>query len=511
MTRRKTESYNTGKLPPQETELESAILGQLILGSNIDETTWQTIKPEIFYETRHQKIFNALYELYKNNSPIDELTITAKLRSLGELELIGGIYYITELIESVKSHGNIEYHIRIVYQKFIQREIIRISTLSIRDAYDDTTDSLELLEGLKTELNQIQHGISSSAEKDTIELALELDAELERVTGADLLGLSTGFKSVDKILKGDQDGDVRIIAASTGMGKTALECSEVLNCCFDADKNLLENQIPVVVYNLEMRSVKFSIRLMANLSSIDKDTISFNRFTMQEKQRYEIYKEKFKQAKIFIEDRSELNISQFEASIADLVKKKNIKKAYIDYVQLMKPDPAKKYGTRELELADIGRRIKGCARKHKITIIELLQLNEEVLRAKNCVPNISHIRECKALAHDADNVMFIWRPDYYEHVIGEIGEIDCELFNIKITDFTGVAFLIIAKNREGTLGKIPIKFKGNIMRMYDHPQVLDALQWQKNSMDETVQTAFDIPNNFIIRPPLMGEDNEPPF
>lgn len=486
-----TPNSGLGKLPPQAIDLEEAVLGALML-EPVDDSFWSRFEPQLFYVDKHQRIADTIINLRSANEPIDILTVTAKLRKQGELEMIGGAYYITELTNRVASAANIEYHITIVLQKFIQREIIRISTQAIGSAYDDTTDCLELLDEAKNALGNIQKGIYITSEKDSQELVDELRFEMskERING--LLGISSGFQTVDAILKGDQEGDVRIIAGSTSMGKSALECSEVLNCCFDEKQELLKEQIPVVIFNLEMKSVKFSTRLLANLSSIEKDKISFNKFTPQERVRYEKYLNLFTQSKIFIEDRSELSINQFESSVAALVKKHGIKKVYIDYVQLMKADPNKKYNTRELELADIGRRIKSCAKKHKITIVELLQLNDEVLKAKNCIPNLSHIRECKALAHDADNVIFIWRPEYYDHVIEQLQEIYCPLFEIKITDFKNLAFLIIAKNREGALGKIPIKFKGGIMRMYDHPLVIDAMATMNNNLFNNV-IGEDIP------------------
>lgn len=485
--------YGLGKLQPQAIDLEESILG-VLMSVPVDEIIWSLITPEYFYKYNHQKIMQAILILNSLNEPIDILTVRTQLRKQGELEMIGGAYYLTQLTDGVTGSQNLEHNLRVVHQKFIQREVIRIATDSTQKAYEDTTDSLQLLDELKDNINSIQKGFQISNEKNAKELVIELREALEKEFIEGLLGPGTGLISIDKHYKGDVAGDVRIIAGSTGSGKTAFACSEILNCCFDKDKNLLKEQTPVVIYNLEMKSVKLSTRLLSNLSSIPKDVISLNKFDQYEKIRYKEYLEEFEKSKIFIEDRNDLTINQLETSLPSLVKKHGIKKAYVDYVQLMKPDPTKKYQTREQEIADIGRRIKALARKLNITIVILAQLNDEVLKVRNCMPNKSHIRECKSLGHDADNIMLLWRPEYYESVIENLKEIYCPIYNVTITDFTNVAFIIFDKCREGITGKIPIVFKGGIMRMYDHPIVIDSLNGN----------LFTIPN-------IMDIEKDPPF
>lgn len=470
-----------GKLPPSSIDLEEAVLGAILLEKEAIENI-EFLKPEMFYKDNHQKIFNAIQSLVILKSPVDILTVTAQLRKAGELEMVGGAYYITELTNRVASAANIEFHARIIQQKFIQRELIRIATDVIQSAYEDTTDVLDLLDNHFASVDNLRKGIFTSSEKSAKDLVVELREDQKREKKNGLLGLTTGISGVDMVLKGDCPGDVRIIAAATSMGKSTVLTSEVLNCCFDKDKNLLKEQIPVVIFNLEMASLKSSTRLMADLSSIDKDKISSGKMDDYEKARYEEYLQKFEQSKIFIEDCTELTIDQFEIKIRTLVKKYGIKKAYIDTIQLMKGNQNKKYATRELELSDIGRTNKAIAKKYGITIIELAQLNDDLDAKRNYIPLLKNIRECKALGHDADNVMFVWRPDYYEDVPETLKSVTCSLFGGEtIYDFKNMGFFIVAKNREGTLGKIPFSFQGNISRVSDHLVVRSYLEQKENN------------------------------
>lgn len=479
-----------GKLPPQAVDLEEAVLGALMLEKQNDASVWVMVKPEIFYRDNHQYICKAIIQLRAENAPIDILTVTAKLRALGELELVGGAYYITELTNRVASGENIVYHLKIIYQKFIQRETIRISSESINTAYDDTSDVFDLIAHIRTSISGLLKNIFTNKAKNSKQLANELRQDLLKEKKNGLLGPGTGIRGIDKVLKGDAPGDFRLIEGATSMGKSALACSEVVNCCFETNKDgkiqLKEQQIGVAVFNLEMVSLKYSIRLISNISSIDKDTIALNRFTKQELERYHYYLGLYERAEIFIDDCEDgITINEFEYRVAELVEKHGVYKIVIDTIQLMKPDPSlmKINNTRELQLADISRRIKACAKRHNIVLIGVAQLNDEVRRAKNNKPTLGMIRECKAIEHDADNVIFVWRPFYYDELKDTLKEVNCSYFNVTITDFNNMAFIIVGKNREGDLPVIPVSFKGNLMRISDHPLIIDAINNMGSGID----------------------------
>lgn len=480
-----------GKLPPQATDLEDAVLGALMLETKrTDDVIWGIVHPEIFYKNANQIICNAILILHQEKKPIDILTVVDKLRSLGELEMAGGAYAITELTNRVSSTANLEYHLRIIHQKFIQRETIRISTESIHTAYEDTTDIFELIGHIATSVKGLLKNIFSNKAKNSKELADELRRDLLKEKKDGLLGPGTGIKGLDKVLKGDAPGDFRLIEGATSMGKSALACSEVVNCCFEINQKgqteLKKEQIPVAVFNLEMVSLKYSIRLISNISSIDKDTIALGRFTEQELARYNYYLDMYEQSAIFIDDCEDgITINEFEFRAKELVEKHGVYKIIIDTIQLMKPDPSlmKINNTRELQLADISRRIKATAKRLNIVVIGVAQLNDEVRKAKNNKPTLGMIRECKAIEHDADNVIFVWRPFYYDDLKDSLKEVSCNYFDITITDFNNMAFIIVGKNREGDLPVIPVSFRGNLMRVSDHPAVLDALESQKHKLE----------------------------
>ncbi len=257
-----------GKLPPQAIDLEQAVLGALMLEKDALSSVIDILKPEVFYEDRHQKIFEAIRVLFERTSPVDILTVTAQLRQQGELEIIGGAYYITELTNRVASAANIEYHARIIIQKYIQRELIRISTDTINNAYDDTSDVLDLLDKAEKNLFEIaQNNLRRDSRKmdDLVHEALkDIEALKDKKDG--LTGIASGFTDLDRMTSGWQRSDLVIIAARPAMGKTAFVLSCARNAAVDFNK-------PVVVFSLEMSSVQLVNRLISGETQIEQEKI----------------------------------------------------------------------------------------------------------------------------------------------------------------------------------------------------------------------------------------------
>lgn len=479
-----------GKLPPQAVDLEEIVLGALLL-VKVSASIHTSIKTEFFYDARHQQIHKAITELRFEKSPIDLLTVKAKLKKLGKLEEIGGAYYLTELTNRVASADNIEFHIRIIHEKFLQREIIRIGSESLNKMYDDTSDPFEQMVYILRGISDLKNNIFKRTEKRADQLMFEAIEEMHRPKPKGLLGLSTGLRGVDHITQGDQEGQLIIVAARPAMGKTAEMCSEIINCCFGIDSKTkqietLKEQIPVACFSLEMRAVQLTFRMVSNMSEIDNLKIKKNQLTDQEQVRFEEFADKFSEAPIFIDDTPGLTIDEFETKAAMLVALYGVKKIFIDYLQLMKGERGKKYGNRDAEIGDITRRLKTCANELGITIIVLCQLNREVEKRKWCKPTLADLRESGSIEQDADVVRFLWRPEYYPEVMKELSGADAKirmtLFNIDITEFQGLIICIIAKCREERTGDVPLKFKGSIMRVYDHVLVLDAIEAQANDM-----------------------------
>jgi replicative DNA helicase len=468
-----------GKLPPQAIDLEEAVLGSLML-EKVPQEIFNMVRPEYFYVDKHQRIYHAIVQVRGERSPVDILTVTAKLRKMGELEMIGGAYYITELTNRVASASNIEFHIRIIHEAFLKREIIRIGTQGIQESYEDTTDVFDSLIFLLKELSDLKNNIYKRSEKRADQLIYEAVQEMNRPKPKGLLGLSTGFRGIDHITQGDQESQLIIEAARPGMGKTAKMCSEMLNCCFDpTTQQPLQEQIPVACFSLEMRAVQLTFRMVSNMSEIPNLKIKKNLLTPDEHIRFNDFAERFAAAPIFIDDTPGLTIDEFEIKAAILVALYGVRKIYIDYLQLMKGERGKKYSNRDAEIGDITRRLKTCANELGITIIVACQLNREVEKRKWCMPTLADLRESGSIEQDADIVRFLWRPEYYPEVMKDLtgpeGKIRVELFNFDITNFEGVIFCIIAKCREERTGKVPLKFRGNIMRVADNKTVLDII------------------------------------
>jgi len=256
--RLQTKINSLGKLPPQALDLEEAVLGALMLEKDALSAVIDILSPDVFYTESHQKIFLAIRTLFEKSSPVDILTVVAQLRQQGDLEIIGGAYYITELTNRVASAANIEYHARIISQKYIQRELIKISTEIINNAYEDTSDVFELLDSAEKKLFDIaQNNLRRESRKmdDIIRESIHQLEELRKKTDG-LTGVASGFTALDRITSGWQPSDLVIIAARPAMGKTAF----VLSCARNA---AVQFGKPVVVFSLEMSSVQLVNRLIS--------------------------------------------------------------------------------------------------------------------------------------------------------------------------------------------------------------------------------------------------------
>lgn len=468
------------RLPPQAIDLEIVILGALIL-MPVAAGVWARIKSEFFYKDNHQKIFTALYQLYEERSAIDIKILISKLRKNGELEMIGGAYYLTELTQNVSSSANIDFHIAVIHEKYLSRELIRLAHEMMTSSYEDSSNPLHDIGLIITQVNKLKNGIFKRTERKASELVSELREERKKPK-SNIIGLSTGKKGLDYITEGHQPNQLIIKAGRPGSGKSSDMCSEIVSCCFDEKYELKpkEEQIPVACFSLEMNSTALVNWMLSGISSIDSTRIKKNNLSMYEDTRLAEYEDKISQAEIYIDDTPALTIDEFEAKAAMLVALYGVKKIYIDFLQIMLGSPNKKYGNREAEVSDISRRLKLTAKELNITIIALCQLSRAVESRKLCLPILSDLRESGSIEQDADEVHFIWRPEYYPEVLAELekpgGGIDIALFNLKIEDFKGVMICIVAKCREEQTGKVPLRFKGALKRVSDHPLVLDALK-----------------------------------
>src|SRR5882724_3277577 len=435
-----------GKVPPQAKDLEEAVLGAIMLEKSAFDAVVEILKPECFYVEAHQRIFMSMQSLANKSQPIDILTVAEELRSKEELEIVGGPYYVTKLTNAVVSSAHIEAHARIILQKFIQRELIRISGEIIGDAYEDSTDVFDLLDDAESKLFEITNNHLRKNFDKIDDLLVKTVARIEdmRHKNEDITGVPTGFPTMDKITYGWQPTDLIILAARPAVGKTALALNLARNAALHGSK-----PTPVAVFSLEMSAGQLVQRILAAESEIWLEKIARGKLEEHEmKQLYAKGIQRLAQAPIYIDDTPALNIFELRAKCRRLKNKHNVGLIIIDYLQLMSGTGENRNSNREQEISRISRDLKGLAKELQIPIIALSQLSREVEKRKegNKMPQLSDLRESGAIEQDADMVMFLYRPEYYDITANEFGE------NNK-----GETHVRIAKHRNGSLETIKLK------------------------------------------------------
>ena len=437
-----------GKVPPQAKDLEEAVLGAIMLEKSAFDTVIEILKPECFYVEAHQRIFKAMQSLANKSQPIDILTVAEELRSKDELEMIGGAYYVTKLTNAVVSSSHIEAHSRIVLQKFIQRELIRISGEIIGDAFEDSTDVFDLLDDAESKLFEITNN-HLRKNFDTIDSVLVKTIQrIEdlRHKNEDVTGVPSGFTHLDRVTYGWQNTDLIILAARPAVGKTAFALNLARNAVMHPSK-----PTPVALFSLEMSAGQLVQRILAAESEIWLEKIARGKLEEHEmKQLYARGIQRLAQAPLFIDDTPALNIFELRAKCRRLKNKHNIGMIIIDYLQLMSGTSENRNSNREQEISNISRNLKGLAKELNIPIIALSQLSRAVeqrgAKEGSRVPQLSDLRESGAIEQDADMVMFLYRPEYYDMTTNAEGE------NIK-----GLTEVKIAKHRNGSLETIKLK------------------------------------------------------
>lgn len=437
-------SFVFGKLQPQALPLEESVLGALMIDREALPMVMDILRSDSFYTEAHQCIYKAIVKLFERSHPVDMLTVAEELKKSGELDKTGGAYYLAELTNRVSSAANIEYHARIIAQKHIQRELIRVSTHTIRDAYEDTTDVFDLLDEAEKGLFSItQNNLSRSYESmgTLSSRVLKQIEDLSKRTDG-LTGVPTGFTELDRLTSGWQSSDLIIMAARPGMGKTSLVLAMALNAAKDFAK-------PVALFSLEMANTQLVQRLISMESEISASKLRNGKLEDYEWQQLQSTVERLNTVPIFIDDTPGINIFELRAKCRRLKMQHDIQMVIIDYLQLMTgSSETNKQGNREQEISNISRALKGLAKELHVPVIALSQLSRAVeTRGGTKRPQLSDLRESGAIEQDADIVSFIYRPEYYQILEDENGQ-----------SLKGVAEVIIAKHRNGALDTVRLKF-----------------------------------------------------
>ncbi len=446
-------SYTFGKIPPQAKDLEEAVLGAMMLESNAVAAVIDILKPESFYVNAHQLIFQAILNLFNKSKPVDILTVTEELRQMGKIEDAGGPFAITELTSRIASGANVEHHARIVAQKFIQRELIRISSDIIKDSYEDTTDVFDLLD--KAEQNMfsvVDRNLRRNYERMDNLLSKAIN-ELEHIRNHQdaLTGIPSGFSELDRVTGGWQKPDLIIVAARPGMGKTAFTLALARNAAVDYKK-------AVAVFSLEMSSLQLVNRLISSEAELEGDKLRRGNLEPYEWEQLTHKADKLAEAPIYIDDTPAINIFELRAKCRRLKKQHDVQLFIVDYLQLMAGSPDSRAGNREQEISNISRSLKSIAKELDTPIIAISQLSRAVeTRGGVKRPQLSDLRESGAIEQDADLVIFLYRPEYYGMEADE-----------QNNPTRGVAEIIIAKHRNGALRTVHARFIDKFAKFVDN-------------------------------------------
>jgi len=445
-----------GRIPPQAVDLEEAVLGAIMLEKDAVLSVLDILRPDSFYKDNHKKIFKAIVDLSMAEKAIDILTVTEELRRTKELEEVGGPLYITQLTSKVASAAHLEFHARIVQQKYIQRELIRVSSGIQKLAFDDSIDVDDLLDQAEMDLFEIAEG---NIKRETSKINVLINDAIKQIEEASkredhLSGVPSGYTKLDRITSGWQRSDLAIIAARPSMGKTAFMLSMARNISVDHKR-------PIAIFSLEMSSLQLVNRMIVSETELPSDRIRNGRLEEYEWKQLEFKIKSLVDAPIFIDDTPAISIFELRAKARRLKVQHDVEMIFVDYLQLM-TGPVDHKGNREQEVSAISRALKSIAKELNVPIIALSQLNRSVeLRSGNKRPQLSDLRESGAIEQDADLVLFIHRPEKYDIFEDERGN-----------STLGIAEIIVAKHRNGPIGDVNLRFKDDFAKFVE----LDAIQ-----------------------------------
>ncbi|MDB4297121.1 replicative DNA helicase [Flavobacteriaceae bacterium] len=485
-----------GKIPPQALDMEEAVLGAMMIDKKAIDTIIDILHPDAFYREQHQAIFAAIHTLFQNSEPTDLLTVSNQLKKDGKLNMVGGDFYLITLTQKVSSSAHVEFHARVILQKYIQRQLISISSEIIENSYDETTDVFDLLDMAETKFFEVTQGNLKKSSESSDSLVRQALKKIEEIGGKDgMSGLATGFTKLDALTSGWQPSDLIIIAARPGMGKTAFVISMAKNMAIDFGH-------AVAVFSLEMSSVQLITRMISSETGLSSEKLRRGTLEPHEWEQLNVKVKNLSEAPIFIDDTPSLSIFDLRAKARRLKSQHDIKIVVIDYLQLMTAGGSAN-GNREQEISLISRNLKALAKELNIPVIALSQLSRSVeTRGGSKRPLLSDLRESGAIEQDADIVSFIFRPEYYGMT---------EWDDDDHTPCEGQGEFIVAKHRNGGMDNIRLKFTGHLAKFSDLEEDFGgSLESSMNSFNEisgsiSPADAFDAP----VKPDSPFDDGVP--
>ncbi len=439
-----------GNKPPQALDFEEAVLAALLVEPAILDEAMEELTPSCFYDPKNRMIFEAVVSLVNEHEAPDILSVSQKLKAQGNLEIVGGAPMLVSLSQKIGAAAHVEYYIKVLKQKAIQRDLIKASFDILKSSYDESIGVDYLIDDAQTKIfDAIQNSVRTDVQEigSVIKVAMEDVERMQSQTG--ISGVPSGYRSIDKITMGWQPSDLIILAARPSVGKTAFALNIARNAAVD-------HNMPVAVFSLEMPAIQLAKRLMTSESGLPADKIKGgSKLEPREWEQLEYKLKALSKAPLYIDDTPSLPIMEFRAKVKRLVKSKKVRLVIVDYLQLMQ-GPAELRGMREQEVAAISRTLKSTAKELNVPIIALSQLSRNAVQRTGGMgkPQLSDLRESGAIEQDADMVIFVHRPDYIG--LSENSENGKETTQI-----------IIAKHRNGEIGEIDMLFKSEQIRFVE--------------------------------------------
>ncbi len=488
---------NYAHVQPQAVDLEKVVLGALMVDTDAFSMVSEILKPDTFYEPRHQKIYEAIRNMNMDERPVDIMTLINELTKMGELEKVGGAEYLMDISSGVASAAHIEYHARILAQKYMARQLIHYAGDIETQAFDESVDVDELMQHAEGELFTLSQ---NNMKQDYTQVAPVVKSAVDILQRAasnkgGLTGIPTGYSGMDEMTSGWQASDLVIIAGRPAMGKTSFALSIAKNVAVDYG-------VPVGFFSLEMNNVQLVNRLISNVCEITGHKILNGQLDPSDWEKLDKRIGKLTEAPIYVDDTPGLSVFELRTKARRLVREKGVKLIMIDYLQLMNAN-GMKFGSRQEEVSTISRSLKGLAKELDIPVLALSQLsrnveNREGLDGKR--PQLSDLRESGAIEQDADMVLFVHRPEYYHIYQDEKGN-----------DLHGMAQIIIAKHRKGSTGDVLLNFRGEFTRFQD-PQEAAAAAAISDGGGEIIGSRMNGGDKGPLPPPPpMGPDGPLPF
>ena len=434
-----------GRKLPQNLEAEMSILSACLLMKSAADKVCEEMIPDMFFSDANKKIFEAIYNLHEAKKPIDMTTLTNELEKNNTLALIGGMEYLSEVVDAIVSAANLEYYINIVQEKYLRRRLIEVSTNIITSAYEEDSNTSEVVDNAEKQIFTVTKERKAGDLKSISEVLRSTQERLEYLAqnGSAITGLPTGFTDLDSLTSGLHENELIIIAARPAMGKTAFALNLAVNAALSTPK-------AVAIFNMEMGAEQLAERMIASVGGIDQNKLKTGRLDDKDWQKVNEAMSELGETNLYIEDISGITVGDIRAKCRRLAtSEKGLALVLIDYLQLIQGS-ARYAGNRQQEVSEISRSLKTMALELKVPVIALAQLSRGVELREDKRPIMSDLRESGSIEQDADIVAFLYRDDYYNPDTRDLSS------NTSITE------LIIGKHRSGSTGTIELLFEKNL-------------------------------------------------